>query len=118
MHTRCAPWGDMTSMSICWGPKVHHSSRFVPSLNVTGSLGMSGLRVLIKRRSSSVGRPAHSIALSVKTIVLYQLQELHYFSSWWQPCLQQVIHAKVVQTPREAMVLTHPLNKCFSVHSH
>lgn len=46
-------------MSICWGPKVHHTLRLEPSLRVTSSLGSSGFRVLIFSRSSLVGLPVH-----------------------------------------------------------
>jgi hypothetical protein len=49
-------------MSICCGPKVHQSSRWLPSCSVTSSLGCSALRVRISSRSFSVGRSAPSWA--------------------------------------------------------
>lgn len=45
-------------MSICCGPKVHHTVRLEPSLSVTSSLGSSAFLVRINSRSSFVGRPA------------------------------------------------------------
>ncbi len=62
------------SMSICSGPKVHQSSRLDPSFSVTGSIGMSALRVLICFRSSSFGRSAQKAYAPLKppkfTVVL------------------------------------------------
>ena len=52
------PGPEKGSMSICWGPNVHHSFLLLPSPIVTSMLGGSGLRVLIICSCSSVGSPA------------------------------------------------------------
>ena len=54
------PGGEKGSMSICWGPKVHHSFFLLPSPISTSITGASGLRVLIFWSCSSVGSPTET----------------------------------------------------------
>lgn len=55
--TATLPAGEVGLMSICWGPKVHHTRRLLPSFIVTSSTGSLLLRQRMSSLSFSVGRP-------------------------------------------------------------
>ena len=52
-------------MSICWGPKVHHTRFLEPSFRSTVSTGASGLRVRISASWFFVGLPAASWVIHI-----------------------------------------------------